>query len=100
MGRLLGPTSLKAAKVSKAANQDRPQRISISPAQNCHLGQTYRQSGQGLRMRSRFDIKIAASIIVALAVATAIIHSIVYLSIEPASLSAAMPPNDLQHSRY
>jgi hypothetical protein len=51
-------------------------------------------------MGSRFNIKTAVSIIVALAVATAIIHSIVYLSIEPASLSAAVPPNGLQHSRH
>jgi hypothetical protein len=43
-------------------------------------------------MRSRLNIKIALGSVVALAVATAILHSIVYLSIEPASLSAAMPP--------
>ena len=99
MGRLLGLTSLKADEVRKAAIQDKLEGISISPSQNCHC-QIYRAWDKALQLGSRFDIKIAVSIIVALAVATVIVHSIVCLSIEPASLSAAMPPNGLQHSRH
>ena len=42
-------------------------------------------------MRSTFNVRITLGVIVALAVATAVLHSLVFLSIQPASLSAAMP---------
>jgi hypothetical protein len=42
-------------------------------------------------MHSRFDIKITLGVVAALAMAITILHSIVFLSIEPDSLSAAMP---------
>jgi hypothetical protein len=42
-------------------------------------------------MHSRFDIRITLGIFAALAVAITILHSIVFLSIQPASLSATMP---------
>jgi hypothetical protein len=42
-------------------------------------------------MHSRFDIKITLGVVASLAAAIAILHSIVFLSIAPASLSAAVP---------
>jgi hypothetical protein len=42
-------------------------------------------------MHSRFDIKITLGVVAALAMAITILHSIVFLSIEPDSLSTAMP---------
>jgi hypothetical protein len=42
-------------------------------------------------MQSRFDIKITLGVVTALTVAITILHSIVYLSIGPDGLSAAMP---------
>jgi hypothetical protein len=42
-------------------------------------------------MHSRFDIKITLGVVAAFATAITILHSIVFLSIQPASLSAAMP---------
>jgi hypothetical protein len=43
-------------------------------------------------MHSRFDIKITLGVVVSLVAAIVILHSIVLLSIEPGSLSAAIPP--------
>jgi hypothetical protein len=42
-------------------------------------------------MQPAFNIRITLGVIVALAVATTVLHSLVFLSIQPASLSAAMP---------
>jgi hypothetical protein len=42
-------------------------------------------------MHSRFDIKITLGVVAALAMAITILHSIVFLSIEPDSLAAAIP---------
>jgi hypothetical protein len=42
-------------------------------------------------MRSKFDVRITLGVVAALAVATTILHSLLFLSIQPASLSAAMP---------
>jgi hypothetical protein len=53
--------------------------------------QTYPPLGQGTSMHSRFDIKITLGVVAALAVAITILHSVVFLSIQPTSLSAAMP---------
>jgi len=43
-------------------------------------------------MRSTFNVRITLGVILALCAATAILHALIYLSIQPASLSAAIPP--------
>jgi hypothetical protein len=45
-----------------------------------------------MKSRSSFNVRITIAVIVALAMATIALHSLVYLSIQPDSLSAAMPP--------
>jgi hypothetical protein len=42
-------------------------------------------------MQPRFDIKMTLGVVATLVMAITILHSIVFLSIEPDSLSAAMP---------
>ena len=43
-------------------------------------------------MRSSFNIRLTIGVVVALAAATTVLYSLVFVSIQPASLSAAMPP--------
>jgi hypothetical protein len=49
-------------------------------------------------MGSSFDLRITLGVIVALAVAIVVLHSLVYLSIQPASLTAAVPSVISGHS--
>jgi hypothetical protein len=42
-------------------------------------------------MRSRFNVRITLGVILALAIGIAVLHSLIYLSIQPEALSAAMP---------
>jgi hypothetical protein len=45
-----------------------------------------------MQSRSTFNVRITLVVIAALAAATVALHSLVYLSIQPESLSATMPP--------
>jgi hypothetical protein len=51
---------------------------------------TYRDLN-GDQMRSTFNVRITLGVIAALTLAIAVLHSLVFLSIQPASLSAEMP---------
>jgi len=42
-------------------------------------------------MRPSFNVRLTLAVMLALAVAIAVLHSLVFLSIRPDSLSAAMP---------
>jgi hypothetical protein len=43
-------------------------------------------------MRSSFNIRLTVGVVVALTAATAVLYSLVFVSIQPGSLSAAFPP--------
>ena len=45
-----------------------------------------------LGMRSNSEVRLIAGVVLALAAATTVAFSLVFFSIQPASLSAAMPP--------
>jgi hypothetical protein len=50
-------------------------------------------------MGRTFNVRITLGVIVALVIAIAVLHSLVYLSIQPGSLSAAVPPTVIGHSK-
>ena len=53
----------------------------------------------GTQMGSLFDLRITLDVIVALAVAIVVLRSLVYLNIQPASLTASVPSAISGHSK-
>jgi hypothetical protein len=52
----------------------------------------YRVLNRDFQKGATFDIRITLAVMVALAAATTVLHPLVFLSIQPTSLSAELPP--------